>query len=462
MDDQTNRWQCKKCGGRAIKIDTAGNEVCADCETVICYASNSDDDAYRDYKKAIDELNRKSWGDDQVTPRPSFIERLRRYIPALSFIGITFLVILIVSTVMVYYFKRADNRRAARPAAAEDPGIRVDAADADVDTKMFSIPVIERTDCYVDDPFVDKIAGTVYMQNETDPTHYGLHIDESGSYHMAVSGVDDDAQIKVQILDEAGSAIYTKAYLVNGDVIPLGVLDAGRDLTVEVYLCIEQTHFELKLYKGVDVSGYTQISGKLMTDANYIDFYYTIPRTGRYRVEITSDDPSRLYDLSVYDSNDHREEWSSGCESGEGITLYNLIEGSVYKIRVETFNSQSAGHGTVYGRYTLNIWPQKEIIDVAVNNCVVDSVEYTDQRNVYMFAPESDSEIRLTYQEKYTDCHADLCVYDENDLSQSIAYKIGIGNDEDLSFTAKQGHLYQIQVRHNTGYSDYGLWIRNE
>ncbi|MCR5735231.1 MAG: hypothetical protein K6G22_11555, partial [Lachnospiraceae bacterium] len=69
---------------------------------------------------------------------------------------------------------------------------------------------------------------------------------------------------------------------------------------------------------------------------------------------------------------------------------------------------------------------------------------------------------RLTYQEKYTDCHADLCVYDENDLSQSIAYKIGIGNDEGLSFTAKQGHLYQIQVRHNTGYSDYALWIRNE
>lgn len=178
---------------------------------------------------------------------------------------------------------------------------------------------------------------------------------------------------------------------------------------------------------------------------------------GRYRAEIRDIPSGNKVKLSFSKNNGEVIEEKICSSSGDGITAKDLTKNTTYKIKIEQVE------GT--GAYTLMVGIQKPECDISGLDSFEDSVEYTDQRNIYKFVPDKDGTYRFELSGMISNAAAEMWLWDDpskhDDKGEKVVEPdIDCQNGEGLTApNLKAGHVYQLQVRQKKSFTPYEINI---
>lgn len=208
---------------------------------------------------------------------------------------------------------------------------------------------------------------------------------------------------------------------------------------------VENTDAQITVYDGV-----------ITAKDEVIPYPFTPAITGRYRFEISglTVGTNHKVNLTIKNSGGGEEAATNyGITNGEGLTVKDMQAGETYQILVEQYNGLDS--------YTLSIGNQKETLDITGNTVVKDSVEFRDQRNVYLFTPPITGRYRFEISDltKGSSHKVNLLVFNSGG-GEEDATNYGITNGEGLTVKDMQaGETYEVQVRQYSGYDSYHLNI---
>lgn len=171
---------------------------------------------------------------------------------------------------------------------------------------------------------------------------------------------------------------------------------------------------------------------------------------GRYRFELSGMMNGTATELYVFNSLGKEVTSDTYCKNGEGVTAKGLLAGEVYQVQIR--------YASGFSSYNLIIGQQKETHAVGNYTIINDSIEYTDQRNVYSFTATTSGDITISIKELTNGVAVELMVF--NDLKETILSDTYCQNGDELTIqNASVGAHYEIQVRYGSGTSDYELTI---
>jgi len=185
-------------------------------------------------------------------------------------------------------------------------------------------------------------------------------------------------------------------------------------------------------------------------DSNEDEDVYSLTASidGKYRVELSDMMNGFRVGIFIYDSEGNKVAGGSGLENNTGITS-ELKEGNDYTVKVKSYS------GT--GDYTLKMWHQKQMADVSAKEIIYDSIEFTEQRNEYIFVPMIDGVYRFDFFDVANNLRFGLNIYD------SLGYKAGgangIGNKSGITVELAAGEVYKVRVSQYDRSGTYTLAI---
>ena len=194
-----------------------------------------------------------------------------------------------------------------------------------------------------------------------------------------------------------------------------------------------------------------------LTIEDQVDTYFFTPSvTGRYRFEISglTSGTDHKVNLVIKNSGDGIVDSTSyGITNGNGLTIKNMQAGETFQVQVKQYTGLDS--------YTLSIGNQKETLDVTGYTVVKDSIEFKDQRNVYLFTPPITGRYRFEISNltKGSDHEVNLLVYNSGG-GEEASTSYGIMNGDGLTIASMQaGQTYEIQIRQYSGIDSYNLNI---
>jgi hypothetical protein len=175
-------------------------------------------------------------------------------------------------------------------------------------------------------------------------------------------------------------------------------------------------------------------------------YSFTAPIDGCYRFEMAELRNNARVSLYVFNYLGETIGSNTGG-NGSGLTLNGLVKGRTYEIQVRQYSGFSG--------YNLIIGQQKETVNIHGVDRIYDSIQYTDQRNVYSFTAPIDGHYRFEMAELRNNARVSL--YGFNYLGETIGSNTG-GNGSGLALNGLvKGQTYEIQVRQYSGFSSYTL-----
>lgn len=282
----------------------------------------------------------------------------------------------------------------------------------------------------------------------------------TGRYRFEISDLTKGSDHKVNLLvynSGGGEEASTRYGIMNGDGLTIASMQAGQTYEVQVHQYSGYDSYNLNIghqKDSVDVSGYNIIVDSIQYCDQKNIYFFTPTVTGRYRFEISNltKGSSNKVNLYVWNSRDGEEGSTSyGIMNGDGLTIKDMQAGETYQIQVRQYSG--------YDMYSLNIGLQKETVDISKYSSVSDSIQYTDQRNVYTFTPSSSGKYRFEIQGLTDGSNNEVNVLVFNSRGgEEGSTNYGIANGEGLEITDLQANeTYQVQVRYYSGYDSYRL-----
>ena len=274
-----------------------------------------------------------------------------------------------------------------------------------------------------------------------------------GRYRMDISGLQSGTAVELYIFDSSGKSIASDTYCKNDEGITAKSLNANETYEVQVRHTSGYSDYKLSigLQKAtVDISGLTQLTDSIeYTDQRNV-YIFTAPLDGRYRFELSGMMSGTATELYVFSSLGETVVSDTYCKNGEGVTAKGLVAGETYSVQVR-YASGFSGYGLLIGQ-------QKETVNIEDYVIVNDSIEYTDQRNVYSFKATTSGDITISLCEMTNGCAVELLVF--NELEETVASDTYCKNGEGVTLkNANIGTHYEIQVRYSSGISKYQLTI---
>ena len=184
-----------------------------------------------------------------------------------------------------------------------------------------------------------------------------------------------------------------------------------------------------------DISNYTTIFDSIQYTHQENDYLYIPKYEGTHRFEFTNVPNGTDLRLTLFNSGWEKIISYSELDNGDGIT-YQLTAGETYYISVAQYNG--------VGSYTLNIGKKKPTPDISSWPGVVDSIQYTDQRNEYLLVPRIDGM-----------CHLMLSSVSEGNNFSMTLYNSGweklTSNNKSIDIFLSKDELYYIQITSRQG-----------
>ena len=183
-----------------------------------------------------------------------------------------------------------------------------------------------------------------------------------------------------------------------------------------------------------------QISDKITEEKESKKYEFTTGEAGTYRLEF-SDVPQNIwFKLYLYNASMEQLSYESG-DNGDGITA-DLEAGTKYYFVVEQ------GYNT--GSYTLNIGPQKPTIDISTYTSVDDSIQFTNQRNIYFFTSTEAGTYRFELSDVPQNIWFKLYLY--NASMEQLSYESGDNGDGiTADLDANTEYYFVVEQGYNTG-----------
>ena len=275
----------------------------------------------------------------------------------------------------------------------------------------------------------------------------------SGTYRAELSGLKNGIAVELRILDENGEVITRNSYCTNREGATVPDLKAGCTYQIEVRQKESRGVYRLMLGMAkaeTDISELTELKDSIeFTDQRNV-YWFSVPRSGRYRFEFSRMMKGTAVQIRLYNDLEETVASDGYCTNGDGITVSDLKVGEVYRIEVIQAGDM--------GNYILSIGQQKDSVDISELTRVTDSMEYTDQRNVYWFAVPRDGRYRFGFSRMMKGFAVEVRVY--NDLEEIVVSDGYCTNEDGVTLLeAKAGELYRIEVTQLDGTGSYILSV---
>lgn len=291
------------------------------------------------------------------------------------------------------------------------------------------------------------------ISNEDQVDEYSFVASYDGRYRADITGLQNGVNVELYIIDETGSSVASDTYCTNGEGATAKGLAAGHTYVVRVKQDSGFSDYTLSIgmqKPKFDVTGYTMVSDSIQyTDQN--NWYtFTAPIDGRYRFEVTGVQNDTDFELYMFNSLEETLASDTYCTNEEGITVKDLKAGETYQVQVR----QDSG----FSSYTLFIGYQKNTVDISAISSLTDSIEYTDQRNVYVFTAPVEGRYRFELSGMLSGTDIELYLF--NSLGETVDSDTYCTNGEGITAKGLEaGQTYELQIRQDSGLSGYTLSI---
>jgi len=305
--------------------------------------------------------------------------------------------------------------------------------------------------CTIDKTDVEQISDKI--ENEKESKTYELVSTEAGTYRFELSNVPQNIWF------------YFKLYNSSMEQLQSGSGDNGDGITYELeantkyYFVVEQGgktgSYTLNIGSQkpiVDITEYTSINDSTQFTNQKNIYEFTSTEAGTYRFELSNVPQNIWFYFKLYNSSMEQLQSGSG-DNGDGIT-YELEANTKYYFAVE--------QGGKTGSYTLNIGSQKPIVDISTYSSVNDSIQFTNQRNIYQFIPSSSDNYRF----ELTDTSKGVWFYFKLYNSSMEQLQSGSGDDGDgvnYELEADEKYFFVVEQGGNNGsYTlNYDTFVEN-
>lgn len=188
--------------------------------------------------------------------------------------------------------------------------------------------------------------------------------------------------------------------------------------------------------------------GEVSSDGQSNDYEYIPPLSGTYRFEFSNVPNGTDLRLRIYNSGWEEMKSDYDLDNGDGLTE-NLSAGEKYYIRVEQYRE--------YGAYTLNVGQKKETVDITNFTAISDSIQYTDQKNDYLYVARNEGTHRFEFSNVPNGTDLRLRIYNSGWEEMKSDYDLDNGEGLTVSFAA--GESYYIRVEQYREIGPYTLNI---
>jgi len=198
----------------------------------------------------------------------------------------------------------------------------------------------------------------------------------------------------------------------------------------------------------VQSAAYHNLSSSLSDTMEMMEFTLQPGLTGIHCLE-TGDQDLELR-VRVYDDTGYCLASYISEENGDGTSM-ELESGRLYTVKVERRYADS-------GAFCLRWWMQKEQEDITNYGSVNDTIEFSQQVNVYQFRCAAAAACQVLCTSADPDLRLSIHIYDEygNRINSGIGVERGFGPSADLEV----GKTYTIHVNSYTGYGNYSLAVK--
>ena len=298
---------------------------------------------------------------------------------------------------------------------------------------------------------IRRIEGEMTHEGQTDV--YQLTVPEDGRVRLEISELYDYAKVALLVYNTRGECVAQDKYCGNGEGVTLKDLKAGEQYEIRVTQLEKLSRYILSIglpKAQLDISEITRLVDHMeYTDQRNV-YTLNVRRDGAARLEVCEMMAGTVVSIKVFDRLNQEVASDTYAMNGDGVTLTGLKAGESYSVRVY----QCEG----LGEYTLLIGQQKETVYCEAGTVISDSVEYTDQKNVYMVTVNEDGNLSVTLQETVAGHAVQLRIY--NRLLELVARDNYTLNGDCLTLEGvKAGEEYMVQVRQAEGFCDYQIRI---
>lgn len=315
---------------------------------------------------------------------------------------------------------------------------------------LLSVPNIDESVLNIDSANIEEYSGSI--AGEEDSTTYSYTIPVSGRYRFQIEDIVNSNRVSLNIYNDLGECVASDDYCSNGEGLTVKDLEAGDDYKIVVSYCDDATPYTLYIgqqKETVDTQGYNVINDSIefYDQRNVYDF--SPDEDGRYRFEITELHANCRVELLVFNHLGEVIAEDDYCSNNEGLTVKNLSSSENYSIQIRYQDG--------YSDYTLKIGEQKPILDIDDYDVVSDSIEFTDQRNVYRFTASA-STYNFDISDIQNDYRVEILLF--NHLDEVVAEDDYCSNGEGIFVdNLTVGEEYELQIRYQDGCTDYKIII---
>lgn len=297
-------------------------------------------------------------------------------------------------------------------------------------------PAFAGEDIHVDEESARRFSG--YISENSQANEYTFTTPRSGRYNFAIEDMMATASARMRVYDSKDNRVIDTY-----DDSAYADLSGNTTYRIVISHSNGESSYNLVIgqqKKTIDISNSSTIYDQV-SYVNQKNIYTFTPQiSGRYRFDITEANANLDFRFMMW--NDKEENLVNTYEDG----LYQVLEaGQTYEIQIR----QSEGLGS----YCLRVGHQKASTEITGVTVLNDSIEYTDQKNVYFLTAPVSGRYRLEITETNANNAYRLMAWDHLENNILNTYESGAYLD------LKQGETYEIQVRHDEGFDKYTLNI---
>lgn len=286
--------------------------------------------------------------------------------------------------------------------------------------------------------------------SENNPTYeYQYIAPRSGNYCFHITNINEDSTVRMNIYDSYLNKVSTGRD--KGETDRTVGLEENEKYKIEITQSDhDNTEFTLSVTPQTeiaDISDKSSVTQQIIYKKQTNMYCFTPDAGGYYYFGLTDSTAKAVYRLNILDSHGKKlgNKRLSNLD-GLGIELNANEEYTVQIIQNEGF-----------GKYTLNIYRPKTIMDVSGYTKIKDKIEFPKQIINYTFVAPFNGYYNFSLSYLPVDVETECRLkYDENS-KENISYVKGEGKAKNVSMTA--GEKYTIQIKEHGGLGDFTINI---
>lgn len=340
---------------------------------------------------------------------------------------------------------------------SSDDGAAATEAETEADTKppveakrTLEVLAIKDNTVTVDGIFVgetqviteeDTIVFTGNLSSDGAEDIYSYAAPRDGRYGFKILNINANEKVRLTVFDSSGSSLLDSWY-GTGYV----AMSSGKTYKIRVRQDSGYPKYTLNLYvqkPTVDISATTTVHDQVVFEDQKNDYTFTAPATGRYHFELSEYKSGVGFRMMMWDKFDNNlmDSWT------ESATV-DLDAGETYNFQIR----QDEG----FGSYVLSIGFQKETVDITGVTTVYDSIEYTNQKNVYTFTAPVTGRYHFELSEYKNGVGFRMMMWDK------LEYNIMDSWNGSATVNLDAGEVYSLQIRQDKGFYSYKLSIGSQ